>query len=593
MKKNLLVFTLFCFFTFQSRGQYASSWVGFPPAYELSSGFTTQNTPGYFWLGYLSSVQNISTTWHVNKNFCIMGSGSSSIWAAYKIYDANACSGSLSQVLNGYGVSAIETVGPNYERYALAGVYDKACYFTTLDKFGNVVSAISYPFPYQLNTSLSALAAQFSSPLKPILVESDIPGEYYICGNFDSKMYVIHVNSTGAILWSSFYSVGMDVKPKDIMMNPYQKGQLIIVGETSLSPIDNQGFLMNIDGVSGQVVTTRVFGDPTANEGFGSIIQGASISPSNGAGLVIGGYSKALGATSADAWVLKLDQTGNILWSNLLNPSLGNNMGVIDIVERLNTFNNYEYYALLNSSVGMQVLKLDDKGYPFQTSSPNALYNEFVYDLPALNSSKATSISYVNSPAYSVDMGIQVYGTASNFTGFSSSYVVSAYFNGETNCYRTLTTMQGLNRGPVFNTGLWVNQSSGFVACTNFAVVAFFPGGAINYPCSGLMASGSNQRSMPSGISMETNDEENFSVYPNPVSDKTQVSYSASDNSEVSIDLYSLLGQHLAHIQPEAKLAGTYKEEIDFSSLDLQSGVYFVTTIVDGKSHKQKILYTR
>jgi len=587
MKKFLLSFIAACLFTFFSNGQYASVWSGYPLGYEVSAGFATQNTPGYFWLGYLPTVQNISTYWPTNKNFFIMGAGSSSIWSNYQIFDSQGCSGPTSLVLNGYGVSAIETLGPNNLGYALAGSYDKACYFATLDKFGNVLSAMSYPFP-------QAPSMNMPLPSKPILVESYRANEYFICGNYESRMYVISVTSTGAINWSSYYSLAIDMMPKDILMDPYHPGQVIVVGETSLNPFDKDGFMMVLDGASGNVVNAKVYGMPGVMDGFASVIAGANVSPANGAGFVIGGYTEKPGSpTQSNPWVIKLDPNGNITWTSLLVPTLGINKGVIDIVQRYNTFGNYEYYALLNSNVGMQVLKLDDQGNPFPNSSPNALHNEFAYDLPSLIPSKATSISYVNSPALTADVGIQIFGTASNYPGVSSSYAVSAYFNGETNCYRTLSNIYKSTQGPGAMTEVTAGKFGSLSACSNFQILAFFPGGAINYPCFGLMSSGSNQRAMPTGINQQDELNENFSVSPNPVSDKALINYSISDNSVVNIDVYDLLGQHIISFHPEESLAGTYQQELDFNSLNVKSGVYFVSTTVDGKLHKQKIVYTK
>ena len=98
---------------------------------------------------------------------------------------------------------------------------------------------------------------------------------------------------------------------------------------------------------------------------------------------------------------------------------------------------------------------------------------------------------------------------------------------------------------------------------------------------------------MPSGISQQTEEEESFKVFPNPVADRTIVNYSCSDNSSVNISVYNALGQYVWSIEPEAKLAGNYQEEIDFSSLNVASGVYFVNTTVDGKTHKQKVVYNK
>lgn len=585
MNKKLLLFSAACFFTLQSISQYGSSWAGYPVGYEVSSGFATKYVPGNFWLGYLPQVQNINTLWHVNKNFCIMGSGSSSIWAAYKVFESGECSGSLTQVLNGNGITAIETSGANNLRYALAGVYDKACYFTTLDSWGNVLSTMSYPFP-KLPSGL------FPAPSKPVIVESDHAGDYYICGSFEAQMYVINVNSTGNINWSSFYSITNNANPKDIMMSPYYPGELIVIGETNASTSDVQGFFMRLDS-AGNIINTKLYGSVDGMDGFGSITKGAYIDPSNAEGFVVGGYTQLLDGTNGPtAWALKLDPKGNIIWSNLLTPSTGQNTGIIDLVERKNKYGDYEYYTLLNSNVGMQVLKLNNKGNPF-TVSPVNLHNEFIYDLPAQNSSKATSISYVENQAFSNNPGIQVFGTATNFPGFSSSYVVNAYFNGETSCYRTLKVIRSVEAGPEKTYELEIKKMGSFTSCPNFQVVAYFPGGSVNYPCLGLSLLGNNQRTMPSGTELKEEANENFSVYPNPVINKAQINYSVADNDEAKIDVYNLIGQHILTVNPQPKLAGTYQEEIDFASLNVESGVYFVTTAVNGNVHKQKIVYSK
>lgn len=588
MKKSLLVFTIATLFALQSKGQYASQWAGYPVGYQLSSGFATQGTPGYFWLGYMPSVQNINTPWHSNKNFCIMGTGLSAVWASYKIYESNVCVGGLTPVLNGNGVTAIETRGANNLTYALAGVYDKAVYFATLDNLGTVLSAVSYPFP-QL---------PLAPPSKPVIVESDQAGEYYICGFFNSDMYVINVNASGSVIWSSYYSLGSDLVPKDIMMNPYQKNEVIIVGEATMATGDHDGFFMTLDGASGNIMSTKMYASSKGGmDGFGTVIQasalGVNFSSAITSGFIIGGYTEKVNGPGITSWVLRLDANGNVIWSNILNPSIGSNTGIIDVVERLSTLGNYEYYTLLNSTAGMQVLKLDDKLMPFPVSAPKALYNEFVYDLPALNHARATSLSYVNTQAPTVDVGIQVYGTANNFPGFSSSYVVNAYFNGETNCFRTLTTISSTDIASAQVIAPTVSQYGALTACSNFQIIAHFPGGSLNYPCSGLVVAGSNQRGTPAGISPDEEFNENFSVFPNPVADKATVNYSISDNSQVSIALYNVLGQQIVTVNPDNTLAGTYQQEIDFAGLGIEKGVYIVATTVDGQVHKKKILYSK
>ncbi|PBQ33416.1 hypothetical protein CNR22_17060 [Sphingobacteriaceae bacterium] len=588
MKQTLLAITFACLFTFSSKSQfnYSSIWVAYPPGYELTSGFATKQKPGYFWIGYMPTVQNIQTTWYINKNFSILGAGPSSMSVSYKVFDASACipGAPLSQVLTGNGVSAIETNGANGFRYAIAGSYDKACYFTAIDTAGNVLAAVSYPFPY-LPTGL------YPAPSKPLIVESDTPGEFYICGCFESKIYVLKVNSAGAILWSSFYALGLGVDAKDIMADPYMPGHFIVVGQTTTLLLDKQGVFMRLNGMTGNVIMTKTFGDYGIQEEFGTVVEAHAATTSGGAGFILGGQRHFLNA-SEKPWILKISPQGTIVWSYLPLTSAGTRGAVVDVTERLNTFNNYEYYALLDSDAGLHVLKLDYSGQPFPTSSPNALHNEFIYNLSSSLPPKAASISYIDNAASNSNAGIQVFGTSSHWPGFSSSYVVSAYFNGEINCYPTLTTMQGMGQGSLVSYNALVTRFGSFAACTNFQVQSFIIGAGINFPCSGFLSSGSNQRSISATSDLPENKMENFSVFPNPTQHKATLNYSASDNSKTTIALYNLVGELIWNKTLEIATAGTFQEEIDFNALNIQKGIYIAICNSNGKNYKQKIVYT-
>lgn len=522
-----------------------------------------------------------------------MGAGPSSIWAAYKIFDANNCNGSLSQVLNGSGVSVIETNGSNNLRYAVAGAYDKAVYFTTLNNTGGVLTAVAYPFPVQplLSTNLFNQAPA----TKPLIVESSTPNQYYICGAYESHMYILNVDVNGSVIWSAFYNVAEGMIPKDIIVNPYISQHIAVVGQAKLSVINTQGFFMDVDGTNGAIAQTQLYGQSVNCEMFNSIAVAGNAGVSNGSGFVIGGFTKQITDNTGRPWVLKVDSVGGVIWSKIHTPSLGACYDVKDVIQRVNTLNNYEYYVLLASTAGMQVLKLNASGGSFHGSAPNGLYNEFVYNIPSIIPAKSTCLSLVNGAGTGYNTGIQVYGTSYNFPGMNGSYVVNAYFNGETGCYHTLDTIHETMNGPKSGTGVLVSKFGSLPACTNFQVQAFFPGGSISYPCFGPVPAGDNQRVMGQGIDAATSLSENegIRIFPNPVADKTTVHYSSPENGKVKIDLYTVTGELVWTASPINLTEGEHEEEIDFKNLELKSGIYFVTTQVNGVSSKQKLVYTR
>ncbi|MBI3587148.1 MAG: T9SS type A sorting domain-containing protein [Ignavibacteriales bacterium] len=63
-----------------------------------------------------------------------------------------------------------------------------------------------------------------------------------------------------------------------------------------------------------------------------------------------------------------------------------------------------------------------------------------------------------------------------------------------------------------------------------------------------------------------------FQNYPNPFNPATTISYQLSANSKVSLKVFNLLGQEVATLVNEEKLAGYYQEQFDARTL--ASGVY-------------------
>jgi len=64
-----------------------------------------------------------------------------------------------------------------------------------------------------------------------------------------------------------------------------------------------------------------------------------------------------------------------------------------------------------------------------------------------------------------------------------------------------------------------------------------------------------------------------YQNYPNPFNPKTKISYAIPDNVLVELKVYNTLGQEVATLVKEEKLAGNY--EIEFNADDLPSGIYF------------------
>lgn len=577
--------------SFMSNIYYADYIVTQDSAYRLSYGLTTKIKEGYVSFGYNHHISNSINSFFCNKNFAITGYGNSFLWKGFEMFDAVNCSGQLTKVIDCSGITAVEVNGNNNQRYLVAGAYSKGVFLTAIDSVGNVLYSTLYPFPHLTNTGMPL-------PSKAIIINSETPNQYFICGSFESNMYLLKVSMNGSIIWSKYYSSGSGIQPKDLLINPYQPNTLNIVGSIQDLSNDKNACFMTLSTQNGAVINTKLFGFSNNEDEFRSIIAGAYINSNNANGFVLSGYTQNSSASvgQGNAWVIKLDVNGNIIWNRLLNPSLGTNTGCVDVTQRLNTFGNYEYYALIASSMGMQVAKLEDDGMPFQYYNPNGLENEFTYTR-IQSTCVPVNIDYVNTTSSWNLTGIQVYGTLFSYNGYSymnGSYCVGAYFNGKTNCAGTYTRVLTVQEGPPLITLTDVSSFGSFDQCSNFLVTDSYAGIISAYQCGNLIPSGSNLRTASNGEPLVLVEEEEAAVgiYPNPVRSVTHVNYKVEENTRVTIELLDVSGRQILLKSNEISEAGRYQEEIDFEKLQLKKGIYFARVSVNGKSDIEKIIYT-
>jgi Secretion system C-terminal sorting domain len=76
--------------------------------------------------------------------------------------------------------------------------------------------------------------------------------------------------------------------------------------------------------------------------------------------------------------------------------------------------------------------------------------------------------------------------------------------------------------------------------------------------------------------------------YPNPFNPSTMIVYSLPVNGDVSLKVYDNLGTEVAILVNETKVAGRY--EVDFSAVNLPSGVYFYRLTVGNFVDTKKML---
>lgn len=95
--------------------------------------------------------------------------------------------------------------------------------------------------------------------------------------------------------------------------------------------------------------------------------------------------------------------------------------------------------------------------------------------------------------------------------------------------------------------------------------------------------------STATSLDENTKELSGFAVYPNPAKDVLHVNYQLMASSAVSIDLYSISGQHMANLVNEKQSAGLQSKSV-FLPANVASGVYFIKATSNGKVMTQKLV---
>jgi hypothetical protein len=567
----------------------------------LSSAEVALTFPGYLMAGYSSISSGLSPNFVIDKPDNLLNFTSPNDFSrAYEIWDDISCS-NASRIFNCGGVSVVETNMGGNAVYALTGAYNEGVFFATLDAQGVPLNTYRWVFP--------GTASIYGTPK---IRESVVAGEFYICGYFDQKSYVMKVNANALpvfSIWANIYDNQFTLEARDLIESPHNPQELIVVGRTDIrnAPPGAKGFFKSLDRNNGSFNYMRYYSLSNAGSHWFSCI-GAANDPSS-PGFILGGRSLHQISSSGmnwhyQQWMAKLNPAGLIIWSHLIWPqgvTAGNNSGgeISGVFERLNTSGRYEYYgaatnfALSNGTArnNLTVYKLDGGGGI--SLNPNQFQYQWgdgmappgpgsVYDHARL-----TQIN-TGGP----DDGFQVYGN--NFT-LTDHYFVKAYFNGVSSSAgcETRSNIQQVFPGPVFlgfhtPTITSFNQScQAIFSLQNYALNT-----PVSSPCGGLVPSvpgGSNARPLVTGLSGH-DVSSGLEIFPNPVSDKAIIRFAHNTLETVEVKVFNTLGQK---VEVPFRPNGNGHGELDFSAADCPPGIYFLNVESGAEILKTRIIYEK
>ena len=256
---------------------------------------------------------------------------------------------------------------------------------------------------------------------------------------------------------------------------------------------------------------------------------------------------------------------------------------------------------------------LKENGYAGRTGSPGesncttgGCHNSF-----ALNTGGG-SISLASTPAFIANqyipgtvytMNLTVARAGSTVFGLDVEALTSANANAGTLAITNATETQIQNAGAKKNVthklnGGLTNNTKTFAfkwtAPASGAATFYYAGVAGNHNGSeggDYVYTGSLALTAGTAAGIDNTNESNvnFSVYPNPVSEKINVSYSLKDNSKVTCTIYSITGVVVAKLIDEEQNVGDKKLSFDIPP-SLTSGTYLFQLNCNGNILCKKII---
>lgn len=326
------------------------------------------------------------------------------------------------------------------------------------DPFGNPLYVRSYSIgsvPFQVEAT-----SIVQSPTDPNTLYAC---GYTVGGHGNKEPVVMSVQAASGFLnWGNTYtdisSGAFEWTIEDLVESPYPnpnsaQTDLALVGRYVLQQGSiGQGSFSTLSAVTGLPTSTIIqYGDPFLDAGFNAIT--VANSPYGSPGFAIAGFtqSNSFFFGTYNTWALKIDPVGNVWFSTALDysASFRNDYGY-DIIERVNTFGDYEYYVggyVDQGYFGNEdevVYKITYYGYPVSTGS------EFTYGGPG--NDRVLELDYYNFGVPTSNVGLSMFNyTNGSFPALGNGdfYHVRAYFNGITACNFILDNAQ-YNPGPGF-----------------------------------------------------------------------------------------------------------------------------------------------
>jgi hypothetical protein len=347
-------------------------------------------------------------------------------------YPLNFNGGQVVEFSDGTGYAALGSYNVNMDNIMRYGIA-----YMELDLNGNVIHIKGYEMPQSSGVIDIGISSAMESPSSP--------GDLYATGwchgpNEGRMIFAMRITRDGFLTWGNLMdfltSTAGEEKAHDIVESPYNTSDVYVAGSLLWSGYNfpnggaqEDAFIVTLDRANGGIIKTRLY-DGGHLEGFGAM----NVSNDPGApGFILAGWRQDDACfypnNNKECLVTKLDQSLNVEWSNRYADTYTTwqKFEGYDVCGRMNTGGQYEYYVTGKKDLyywDVFALKLDSWGNPF----PNGL---FTYSSDPNTGQYGMSID-VNTSG--TGDGLSIYAYNIDLYPTMQSYLIKAYFNGESGC---------------------------------------------------------------------------------------------------------------------------------------------------------------
>ncbi|UCE66100.1 MAG: T9SS type A sorting domain-containing protein [Candidatus Zixiibacteriota bacterium] len=385
---------------------------------------------------------------------------------------------------------------------------------------------------------------------------------FIVCGFFTdgdrstSDGYIIKTDASGDTVWTRKYGDSGGESFAEITQT--SDGGYIAAGyKTEPDEYHTDVYVVKTDSV-GEVMWSREYGTPLFADHAKSVLQ------TSDGGYIICGVRGGIG-TAFDVWLIKMDSGGNVEWNR--------------------TYGGDGYDA------GYSVDQTSDGGY-IVSGYKTILIAPYHHDLYLVKTSSDGTVQWERTYGESVsdcansvreisDGGFIAAGLMETpMQGGCDIYVVKTDDNGDLQWFGTMS----INDADIGYCVRQTDDGNFVIAGSAFSLDYIFDAFMMKINSGLVDVEDEMVDFIPGKFKLLQN-------YPNPFNTETNIEFYLRKNSNVSVDVFNVLGERVADLLNEPLNSG--KHVVRWDASDQTSGVYFYRINTDGDSFSKKMLFLK